>query len=536
MKRLTDVSLETKINGILIGIITIVVISISAFISYDSIYEYYDNAERLSLQSAKTISFLPSIVDGTELSKEEDIQTLANQFVFDNDLDFLIIKDIDGTIITHPDETMIGETEQYDRDIGAKLFGAYYTYYTGDYEEPSVISVAPIYAGDNFKVMEGIVKAGYFNSTINTIIFEKLSRLFALVVVFIVISMFISKLFSNYIKSETLGYEPKEITTILKNREKIFSSLDEGIVASDTAGNMTYINNSAYKFLSLSKNKDNREAMNIFQLLPNDLSELFQSDEETTERYFKTHLDGREMIILKKNLYEKDSIVGNIFIMRDMSEVAELSNKLTVVESLFDDLRAQSHEYKNKLHLISGLLEMSKFDKIREVLNDEISDFDIHNSNLTNIKEEHIKALLIAKMNKASEKKISFEIVEASELEENILSDKSLNSLIIIISNLVDNAMEAVSQIDHPKVTFYIGHFDGWLEIIIEDNGMGFKENDNILEKGYSTKGDKDERGYGLHNVITNINILDGYLDFFRDYGKTVFIVDIPFLEEGDMK
>jgi len=40
MKRLTDVSLETKINGILIGIITIVVISISAFISYDSIYEY----------------------------------------------------------------------------------------------------------------------------------------------------------------------------------------------------------------------------------------------------------------------------------------------------------------------------------------------------------------------------------------------------------------------------------------------------------------------------------------------------------------
>lgn len=522
--------LEAKINGILIGIITSIVVIISVFVLYDSTNEYYDNAERLSLQSAKTISFLPSLVNNQGLS-EEAVQSIANQYIFENDIDFVIIKDSDGIIVTHPDPEFIGEYEAYDEhDAKTKLFGAYLTYETGRYQEPAIVSTAPIYQGDEFRVLEGVVKAGYFKSSITSNILDKLSTLIIIVVVFLLLSMLVSRLFTRYIKSQTLGYEPREITTILKNREKIFSSLDEGIIAADHSGNITYANESGKSFLP--SNHDG--ANNIFHALPPEVGEMLKEEESIAERYFGVTIDGREIVILMKYLYEKEEAVGRIFILRDISAIAKLTNKLTVVESLFDDLRAQSHEYKNKLHLISGLLEMDKYQQIREVLNDEIDNFDSYNSSLVNIKEEHIKALLIAKMNKSSEKRIPFNINEESQLDKAAVSEGMINPLITIISNLIDNAIEAVAGIEHPEVHFYIGNFEGWMEIIVEDNGSGFDDEGKLFEKGFSTKGTKEERGYGLYNVNNNINALNGYLDFSHTDGVTRFIAEIPYQKEGN--
>lgn len=528
MKKLLDVSLETKISGILIGIITLVVIAVASFILYDYVQEYYDNAERLSLQSAKTISFLPSLVDSQDLNEDGDIQTIANQYIFDNDIDFVIIKDNDGNILTHPDSAMIGELEAYDEDVRAKVFGAYYTYETEEYGEPAIVSVAPIYSVEDYKQINGVVKAGYFKSAIKNDVMDKVYTLLTIVVVFILLSLLISKLFSLYIKSETLGYEPKEITTLLKNRENIFSSLGEGIIATDLAGNITYLNQSAQTFLSVT-GKESFETTNIFSLLTSELRDKIQNEEQL-ERYYETSINDKEIVILVNQLYEKGETVGQILILRDMTRMAELTNKLTIVESLFDDLRAQSHEYKNKLHLISGLLEMEKFNQIREVLNEELNHFDFHSHSLSNIKEDRIKALLLAKMNKASEKRVEFNIDKDSQLDNIIHNNQTLNSLIIIISNLIDNAMEAVVSVEYPKVSFYIGHFDGWLEIVVEDNGEGFRNKEKIFEKGYSTKDNNNSRGYGLYNVVSNVEILNGYVDVSNYQGKTRFTVEVPFL------
>src|SRR5690625_859901 len=109
MKRLLDVSLETKINGILIGVMSMIIISLSVFYLYHSGSEYYDNAERITLQSAKTISLMPSLVDGDDLSDNEKIQTLTNQYIFENGIDFVIVKNKEGIIMSHPDTEMIGD-------------------------------------------------------------------------------------------------------------------------------------------------------------------------------------------------------------------------------------------------------------------------------------------------------------------------------------------------------------------------------------------------------------------------------------------
>lgn len=532
MKRFLEVSLETKINGILIGVISLIIISLSAFYLYHSSNEYYDNAKRLTLQSAKTISFLPSITDSDNLKDNEKIQTLTNQYIFENDIDFVIVKNKEGTILSHPNPSMIGEHEPYEEDMRANIFGAYYTEVTDKYIEPAVIAIAPVYTGNEVRQLSGVVKVGYFESKITEKVLNKLYQLSFIIIFFIILSFFISRWFGKYIKSETLGYEPKEITMILKNRENIFSALDEGIIAADLSGKIIYINEAARKYLGSSAGTHVND--NIHDYFKNDLEKYIdKNDSNHGIRYFETYLNDKEIVVIVNNLYEKEERSGHVIILRDMTEMSELSNKLTIVESLFDDLRAQSHEYKNRLHLISGLLEMQKYHGIRDVLDDEIDNLDLYEKNLIDIEEDRIKALLIAKMNKAAEKQVNFKIDDQSQMIP-IFDKHKINALITIISNLIDNAIEAVLDQNEPEINFYIGYFDGWMEIVVQDNGSGINNEENIFKKGYSTKNGGINRGYGLYNVTANVELLEGYIDVKSRNGQTVFTVEIPIVEEGE--
>ncbi|MEK4554013.1 MULTISPECIES: ATP-binding protein [Jeotgalicoccus] len=532
MKRFLEVSLETKINGILIGVISLIVISLSAFYLYHSSNEYYDNAKRLTLQSAKTISFLPSITDSADLKDNEKIQTLTNQYIFENDIDFVIVKNKEGTILSHPNPSMIGEHEPYQEDMRANIFGAYYTTVSDKYIESSVIAIAPVYTGSEVRQLSGVVKVGYFESEITEKVLNKLYQLSFIIIFFIILSFFISKWFGKYIKSETLGYEPKEITMILKNRENIFSALDEGIIAADLTGKIIYINDAARRYLGNSR--DTHMNNNIYDYFQNDLEQYIdKNDSNHGTRYFETYLNDKEIVVIVNNLYEKEELSGHVIILRDMTEMSELSNKLTIVESLFDDLRAQSHEYKNRLHLISGLLEMQKYHGIRDVLDDEIDNLDLYEKNLVGIEEDRIKALLIAKMNRATEKQVNFKIDNQSQMIP-ISNKQKINALITIISNLIDNSIEAVLNQGEPEINFYIGYFDGWMEIVVQDNGCGINNEENIFKKGYSTKNGGINRGYGLYNVTANVEFLEGYIDVNSRNGQTVFTVEIPIIEEGE--
>lgn len=532
MKRFLEVSLETKINGILIGVISLIVISLSAFYLYHSSNEYYDNAKRLTLQSAKTISFLPSITDSADLKDNEKIQTLTNQYIFENDIDFVIVKNKEGTILSHPNSSMIGEHEPYQEDMRANIFGAYYTTVSDKYIESSVIAIAPVYTGSEVRQLSGVVKVGYFESEITEKVLNKLYQLSFIIIFFIILSFFISKWFGKYIKSETLGYEPKEITMILKNRENIFSALDEGIIAADLTGKIIYINDAARRYLGNSR--DTHMNNNIYDYFQNDLEQYIdKNDSNHGTRYFETYLNDKEIVVIVNNLYEKEELSGHVIILRDMTEMSELSNKLTIVESLFDDLRAQSHEYKNRLHLISGLLEMQKYHGIRDVLDDEIDNLDLYEKNLVGIEEDRIKALLIAKMNRATEKQVNFKIDNQSQMIP-ISNKQKINALITIISNLIDNSIEAVLNQGEPEINFYIGYFDGWMEIVVQDNGCGINNEENIFKKGYSTKNGGINRGYGLYNVTANVEFLEGYIDVNSRNGQTVFTVEIPIIEEGE--
>ncbi|QKY68429.1 hypothetical protein [Lentibacillus sp. CBA3610] len=114
LKRLTNVSLQTKITGLLLGVIISLILILSGFFTYSNIQQIISNKYTLSLQTARTVSALPSITEGlNENQTRQSLQFLTDQFSLENDADFIIVQDKYGRVLTHPDDEYLGRIHKF---------------------------------------------------------------------------------------------------------------------------------------------------------------------------------------------------------------------------------------------------------------------------------------------------------------------------------------------------------------------------------------------------------------------------------------
>jgi signal transduction histidine kinase len=83
-----------------------------------------------------------------------------------------------------------------------------------------------------------------------------------------------------------------------------------------------------------------------------------------------------------------------------------------------------------------------------------------------------------------------------------------------IIKELLNNALKHAKA---SKIEFQLIYFDDFLFISIEDNGIGFKENQSKTE------------GNGLKNINLRVNYLKGKLEFESSKKGTQFSIEIPY-------
>ncbi len=133
---------------------------------------------------------------------------------------------------------------------------------------------------------------------------------------------------------------------------------------------------------------------------------------------------------------------------------------------------------------------------------------------------------LLGKLSYAREKNIKLIISEDSYMPE--IADESItHELITIVGNLIDNALEAVTNCEKKQVEVEIQYGDT-LIITVQDTGKGIQEEIGALfTKGYSTKG--DNRGYGLYLVKESIQRINGEIHVYSLVGKgTTITIEIP--------
>ena len=160
-------------------------------------------------------------------------------------------------------------------------------------------------------------------------------------------------------------------------------------------------------------------------------------------------------------------------VFEDKTELKKLMNTISEVRDYSEGLRAQTHEYANKLYLLSGLLQLERYQDAYEFIQKEAALHQHRNQILFNqIHDANVQAILFGKLGRASEKKINLEI-DADSYVDSLPSHIGVADIITIIGNLIDNAFEAVKQQTEKKVAFSITGLGNDIIIEVTDYGKG---------------------------------------------------------------
>lgn len=194
-----------------------------------------------------------------------------------------------------------------------------------------------------------------------------------------------------------------------------------------------------------------------------------------------------------------------------------------ITENLTDGMRANVHEFKNRLHVILGLINLEKLDMAKKYILEiqNLNEYDFKKFN--NINNDFIKALLLGKNAVAEERKIKLII----DTESSIVDEKRteiIQDLATILGNLIDNSFDSLSKNDEieKQVKVTVIEKENSFELEVWDNGEKIpKINiEKIYEYGFSTKG--KERGVGLFIVKEKLDKYKGEISLeYNKNGKT---------------
>jgi len=230
-------------------------------------------------------------------------------------------------------------------------------------------------------------------------------------------------------------------------------------------------------------------------------------------------------------------VIGAVASFRDMTEIQALAEEVTGVKVYLEALRVQHHEFRNKLQTISGLVQLGETHRVLDFIDRVVDGQDTLASMVTErIKNPEVGGILLGKMGRARELGISFVLDSRSFCGRD--PGVSSQTLVVILGNLLDNAMEAVRFLAPERRSLRVSLYDEpeIIRIEVEDSGTGISPEvrHKIFDRGFSTKPGENPRGYGLYTVRTLVDAQGGEIRLeSSERGKTLFIVELSKKEES---
>ncbi|MBP2218414.1 ATP-binding protein [Arthrobacter sp. CAN_C5] len=189
-----------------------------------------------------------------------------------------------------------------------------------------------------------------------------------------------------------------------------------------------------------------------------------------------------------------------MLILRDRTELHQLLQDLDGARDVTQALRVQAHEFSNKMHVISGLLELGRTEQAVDFITRSGHGGSVVSGDLCpGITDPDAASLLMAKSTIGEEKNIQVIIDGSSTLHPDGTTDQ-----VTILGNLIDNAMEAVGS--NGTIHVSTAADDSGCVITVSDDGPGVPDGlrERIFESGVTTKaeGPSAARGFGLSLLL----------------------------------
>ncbi len=211
-------------------------------------------------------------------------------------------------------------------------------------------------------------------------------------------------------------------------------------------------------------------------------------------------------------------------IRQEKLSIMETGSQIKMYQAVSENYnrqRKQVHEFKNQILCIEGLLSQKKYDKAQEYVRGISGRLELE-TNIIQTNHPIINAILNMKYKEAQEKGIVF-AAKVNDLSGIWLEDADI---VVILSNLLDNAMEAAEQCEKKRVI--------WLKFVIEGGAVLSVKNTYaqkpVVEGGkfITGKPEKDFHGIGLQNVANTVKKYDASYTVKYEGGEFLVSVFIP--------
>ncbi len=520
--------LSTQVVLLMVAILVLTAAGASFLVRLDLSQRLNDQFENRALSIAQTLaadqSVATQVVDGRPGGQ---LQAFATREMTATGALFVVITNAKGIRYTHPNPALIGVPITYPdpEPSTSEPFRTGVPYMGIQHGSLGWVAAgkAPLFLNGRLigEVSVGISVvqvAGALDRALLTLALYLLGAL--------AIGVLAALALARRLKRQTFGLELGDIAALLQEREAMLHGIREAVLGYDTGGRILLANDAARGLLGLPAEFAGRKLR--YLLPPGRLADVVTGVAGGSD-LLVLHED-RVLVANRMPITRNNQQLGWVVTFQDRTESETLKRSLDEATGLADTLRAQSHEFANRLHTLVGLVELGHYAEAVEFVTGLSAARGELTGQLTQaIGEPKLAALILGKMSLADERDVNLRLMPDSKVGQHI---SAITQVLTVAGNLIDNAIDAAALAPAPReveLTLVAAECD--LLIRVRDTGPGVPQDlrEEIFTDGVTTKSSVTgaRRGLGLALVRQIVESMGGMVSVGQD-GGAVFTAVLP--------
>ncbi|WP_252374847.1 MULTISPECIES: ATP-binding protein [unclassified Nonomuraea] len=487
MRRVREASLGTQLFVLQMVIVLLAVGGTAGVWAEHTRDQLASLHQQRALAIAQSVAALPQVREAFERSDPETVlQPLAMSVQQETGADYVVIANTDQKRYAHPNASLIGRQLSTDGSTVLRTGRSWVGKETGTIGT-TVRGKTPI--RDEYGEIIGLVSVGVLETTVISEVVDALPPLVWTALAVLMAGLALAALITARVRRQTFGLEPREIAALLEQREGVLHGVKEGVLALDLDGRVTLINDAARELLG-DVGADLTE-MPVSERMRDVLGGADPGEDRVV-------LHGERVLVLNRTpVSVRGQHRGWVVTLRDRTELVHLARELDDASSATEALRAQAHEFANRMHTVVGLLELGEFDAAIGFITRTTGG--AYAADLRErVQDPTLAALLLAKSAAAAERGATLVLSDDSSVPAGLLGDPQ--DAVLVVGNLVTNAIDALDGAQGTiEVSVQADH--AGLRVRVGDSGPGIAPDlvDEVFREGFTTKAARSgPRGLGL--------------------------------------
>lgn len=532
----------TRMMVVLLGIVAGIVVLCLAAVLVLTVERVYDQSEQEALGIGRTLAADPVLVSA--VARESGAQHLDAGTLVKGSVQqrgeavrqgtgalFVVVTNDQGIRMSHPNPGSLGQPvstapdalggrESVSRDAGT----------LGE----SVRAKVPVRQGER---VVGEVSVGVPVATVTGQLQQAVVSILIIAALAMALAAGAAALLVRWLRRTTLGLEPEEMAQLVRDQEAVLYGVEDGVIGIGPDGRISIRNKAARVLLELPRRTEAADVVGRpytevgFDPALTDAITRQRSGGAPEESVVRLDTSHRTIRAQVQSVHRDGVDLGQVVMLRDLTALEDLRSRLSAMQAITDALRAQRHEFANRLHTFSGLLGNGEHEHARQYVAEIMASGPVRDpvENVTAVEEPFLRAFIGAKGVQAHERGVQLRVGLETALEGQLVEAQDVTA---ILGNLVDNAVAAVidsapARQDERWVEVDLLSEGSTLHLAVADSGAGVAPGLDIFASGVSTRAGAESGVHG-HGVGLSLS-----RRLARTMGGDVWLADPGGAEDG---